>query len=390
MCFVRSLTEIWGEGWDEGWAKYGRWAAMSKYQRVYMKESRLKNYIKSFGFCLFLAAPSLAIAERSPSEAAVPVAQDKESAVGASSASARSTQTNTSGNEAAPQTIQADQTPSVQVPLLPKVVNAIQPVDAEVTKKNSDAEIQRRDLQAQESMASAAWAMFWSAVMQVAIGGLSIYLIFLTLRETRRTLAEAEKATKASENAANAAMKSIDVSRDIANAQARPWVSVDCSISERFERHVDGVSLVIRCIAKNHGSSPATNVMFRAEMGVRSRESGDLMAKFCDRFRDIPDQATDAIFPGETKEFQHFVFLPTSDIMKSVADFAEEEFKAVSPVVYGLIHYKSHHTAGIRQTRFHYHLTEIRDGGTFVFTPDVDNWPNKRIALFGLPSIAAD
>lgn len=355
-----------------------------------MKVTRLKNYIKSCGFCLFLAAHSLAIAERSPSEAADPVAQDKESAVGASSDSARSTQTNTSGNEGAPQTDQADQTPSVQAPLLPKVVNTIQPVGAEVTKNNSDAEMQRRDLQAQESMASAAWAMFGIAGIQVAIGLLSIYLIFLTLRETRRTLAEAEKATKASENAANAAMNSIDASRDIANAQARPWVSINCYISTGFQLGVDGVSLVIRAIAKNHGSSPATNVSFRAEMGVRTRESGDLMAKFCDRFRDIPDQATDAIFPGETKEFQHVVFLPTSDIMASIADFAEEEFKAVCPVVYGLIHYKSHHTTGIRQTRFQYHLSEIRGGETFVFTPDVNNWPNKLIALTSLPNIAAD
>ena len=357
-----------------------------------MKVTRLKNYIKSFGFCLFLAAPSLAIAERSPSEAAVPVAQDKESAVGASSDSARSTQTDISGKEAAPQTNEADQTPSVQVPLVPKVVNTIQPVDAEVTKNDSDAEIQRRDVQAQESMAKAAWAMFWSAVMQVAIGGVSICLIFLTLRETRRTLTEAEKATKASEGAANAAMKSIEVTRDIANAQARPWVSINCSISEGFRRYtthlgVDGVSLVIRAIAKNHGSSPATNVIFRAEMGIRTRESGDMMTKFCDRFRDIPDQTLDAIFPGETKEFQHVVFLPISDILTQAAD---GKFNAICPEVYGLIHYKSHHTTGIRQTRFHFHLSEIRDGGTFVFRADVDDWPKKRIALTGPPSIAAD
>ena len=320
------------------------------------------------------------------------VAQDKESAIGVPSDNTRSTQPNTSDSKAAPQGNQASQTPPGQAPLVPKVVNAVQPINTKATKEDSSDEIQRRGLKAQESMGSAAWAMFWSATMQVVIGVFSIYLIFLTLRETRRTLSEAEKSTKASQVAADAAMKSIDVSRDIADAQARPWVSVECRITEGFHRYtthlgVDGVSLNIFARAKNHGSCPATNVIFRAEMGIPTAESGDLMTKFCDRFRDIPDQTLDAIFPGETKEFSHSVFLPIADILSHVAD---KEFKAICPVVYGLIHYKSHHTKGIRQTRFHYGLSEIRDGGCFVFTPDVDNWPEKNIALTGHPSIAAD
>ena len=46
---------------------------MSQYKGVYVKMTRLINCIKSIGFCLFLAAHSLAFAEPSPSEAAVPV-----------------------------------------------------------------------------------------------------------------------------------------------------------------------------------------------------------------------------------------------------------------------------------------------------------------------------
>lgn len=323
----------------------------------------------------------------------VTVAQgDKEGAIGTPSDSDQAALSQNSKGKDRPKDVQVSQPPPKDDPVVAKVVNLDQSGASHATNDDSGDETQRRDLEAQESMASAAWAMFWSAVMQVAIGGLSIYLIFLTLRETRRTLAEAEKATKASQDAADAAMKSIDVSRDIADAHARPWVSVDCSITEGFQRGttqygIDGFYLNIRAIAKNHGSSPATNVIFRAETGIPTAKSGDLMTKFCDRFRDIPDQTLDAIFPGETKEFSHLVFLPIPDI---AAYLETVEFKAVSPAVYGLIHYKSLHTSGIRQTRFHYGLSEIRKEGCFSFTPDLDDWPRKNIALTGPLGIAAD
>lgn len=318
-------------------------------------------------------------------------ARDEEGAVGFSNETTPSAQSENSGDKAPLQDQQAVLPPAAHTPLVPDVISTVQPIDTETSKEDSDDEIQRRDLKAQESMANAAWAMFWSATMQVALGGLSIYLIFLTWRETRRTLTEAEKATKASQDAADAAMKSIEVSRDIADAQVRPWVSVDCRITEGFkfgttQHGIDGFYLNIHAIAKNHGSSPATNVNFRAEMGIPTAENGDLMANFCDRFRDIPDQTLDAIFPGETKEFSHNVFLPIVDILDHVS---EKEFKAVCPIVYGLIHYKSDHTSGIRQTRFQYVLSEIREGEFSVFFPDVDDWPKKNITLTSM-GISAD
>lgn len=302
-------------------------------------------------------------------------AQDEEGAIGVPDNAAPSTQSDSKVSEGRPEEVAIPELPSTEAPIAPPVVNSSKFSEAENAEEESSNEIQTRDLEAQESMARAAWAMFWSALVQVLIGAGSIVFIFWTLRETRRTLTEAEKATRASQDAADAARRSIVVSRDIADAQARPWVSVECFLSEGFRRYtthlgVDGVSLNIHAIAKNHGNSPATNVIFRAEIGIPTDESGDLMTAFCDRFRDIPDQTLDAIFPGESKEFSHSVFLPVDDILAHVSD---KDFKAVCPVVYGLIHYKSHHTTGIRQTRFHYGLSEIRDGGCFVFTPDVDN-----------------
>ncbi|MBL9158655.1 MAG: hypothetical protein JNJ70_14345 [Verrucomicrobiales bacterium] len=265
-------------------------------------------------------------------------------------------------------------------------------IDSENPKNLATDEIQNRDLEAQESMATAAWAMFWTSIFQVGIGGLSIFLIFLTLKETQRTLTEAEKATKASQDAAEATIKSISVSKDIADAQSRPWISVDCRITERFSfgvTHlgVSGFYLNIHATAKNHGHSPATNVIFRAETGFMTADSGDLVSKFCDKFRDIPDQTLDAIFPGETKSFSHMVFLPAKDICEYLEKMPG---LGASPLVYGLIHYKSLHTVGIRQTRFQYSLGRYDQGRCLSLPAEFENWPEIDIVMFGPLGISAD
>jgi len=253
-------------------------------------------------------------------------------------------------------------------------------------------ELEYRNVVAQETIAAASRGMYRVSGFQIILSIAGVLFIWKGYKATLGTLDEAKKSTTAAQDAAKSAGESIDVSRAIADAQARPWISVECRLTEGFHRAtthlgIDGFYLNIRAFAKNHGSSPATNVIFRAETGIPTAESGDLMTKFCDRFRDIPDQTLEAIFPGETKEFSHVVFLPIPDIL---AYLETVQYKGICPVVYGLIHYKSHHTSGIRQTRFHYGLSEIRDGGCFVFPPDVDNWPQKNIALTGPPRIAAD
>ena len=110
------------------------------------------------------------------------------------------------------------------------------------------------------------------------------------------------------------------------------------------------------------------------------------MDAFCDRFRDIPDQIAQTIFPGANLEIGHELFLPQKDIDEAL-DAAD--FKAIFPVVYGCIHYKSAHTNGIRQTRFGHHLCRLRDDGQpMVLLQDGPEWLRHRIALLE-PALSA-
>lgn len=175
--------------------------------------------------------------------------------------------------------------------------------------------------------------------------------------------------------------------------EIRPWVSLTCGLANGFRSGttqfgVEGYYLSLRGVARNHGRSPATNVIFRAELGLMGvgRSYEDVMNVFCDRFRQIPDQIAETIFPDASLAVSHELFLPQNDVDRALA---AADFKAIFPFVYGCIQYKSEHTEGIRQTRFGYHLCRVRDDGQpMALMQDGPDWLEQTIALVE-PSLSA-
>lgn len=114
-------------------------------------------------------------------------------------------------------------------------------------------DIARRDLTAQQAMASATEHMKWSAWVQVGIGAIALFLLFLTVRYTK-TAADHTK------DMLNTAKEGVVDARLNAERQLRAYVYVD-GISVSWAGRVPEATVVI----KNLGQTPAyrtTNVFF--------------------------------------------------------------------------------------------------------------------------------
>jgi hypothetical protein len=328
---------------------------------------------------LFIAALWVALAH-------VMVAQDKESAVRVPSDAPPREQADNSKGEGAPKDKQARPLPPGQAPIVPKIIDAVQAVDAETTKEDSSDEIQRRDVNAQESMARAAWAMFWSAIAQITIGGISIYLIFLTLRETRRTLAESEKATKAAQDAANSSAEGVVVTRHIGDSQLRPWLSVSCESTKGFKPSKPGnpdyVGYWLQAVfaSKNYGASPASQISLHAEIAafLPDDDQQAMMHAFCDRHATESEKTGQTVFPGDQVTFNQPLFLSQAMIDEKSRG---GEFRTLLTVVYGCICYTSPHTKGVRQTRFMFPVCQLRGDSLSAFRPDEDRWFEKGVVV---------
>jgi hypothetical protein len=103
-------------------------------------------------------------------------------------------------------------------------------------------DIGRADLSQQESMANAAWGVFWTTVIQATIGTIGIYFLIQTLKETRR--------------ATNAALKAVE--------QNRAWVGyVEYQINNPINltngNHID-------ITWTNEGATYALDVVFEFQI----------------------------------------------------------------------------------------------------------------------------
>lgn len=82
-----------------------------------------------------------------------------------------------------------------------------------------------RDLDAQESMALWAMAMFWATVSTVLLTGVGVVLIYRTLLYTKHAAMHAGEAVTEARNATSAAQDAVVVTREIGEAQARAYPS---------------------------------------------------------------------------------------------------------------------------------------------------------------------
>ena len=125
-----------------------------------------------------------------------------------------------------------------------------------------EAKIPPQDDSAERSASAEEWGSKWAlgmlivAAIETAITGLGVYLVYRTLREAQRSADEARRA-------ADAAEKSINVTRNIGQAQVRAYLAIE-NIKATFSS--GGTFVDILFSISNSGNSPARNVNYHVDV----------------------------------------------------------------------------------------------------------------------------
>lgn len=186
-------------------------------------------------------------------------------------------------------------------------------------------ELARLDLTAQNSMATAAWLMLAVAIFQLAFSAIGLYVLWVTLRETRRAVQDSEVSTNIAMKSTEIASQGLLISKTIADDEARPWISISCSITQGFDAQkthlgVDGYYLRLEGLARNHGHSPALNLLFNAEIGLMGdgRSEEQIVTDYCNTLPEDVTFSSDALFPGDLKILTHMLFLSRMQVDDAV------------------------------------------------------------------------
>ncbi|MBJ6985920.1 hypothetical protein [Devosia sp. MC521] len=108
------------------------------------------------------------------------------------------------------------------------------------------------DLLAQRSMALAAWAMFAATLASIAIGGISVYLIWRTLHSTNKTVELAQESTDQARAAARTAEQALAHQQELGRSQVKCYpIVTNIDFDYRKEHPFLKVSVT------NSGQTPA-------------------------------------------------------------------------------------------------------------------------------------
>ena len=120
------------------------------------------------------------------------------------------------------------------------------------------------DLEAQRSMAAAAWFMVVLSGTGTALGIASIWLLRLNLIEARRVTAEAARSAAAAEEAVRATNRAAAETATISRTQVRAYI---VAMTPQIEFTPEGTTRA-SCLAYNAGQSPAFAVSSRVRLAV--------------------------------------------------------------------------------------------------------------------------
>jgi hypothetical protein len=145
------------------------------------------------------------------------------------------------------------------------IARAIDSVNAN-TNTDEDSQREKDDLLAQQEMAKWARLMFYAAAISTILTLAGVILLGFTLAYTKWTLDEAKNATKAAlsavseaEKTTKAAEASVNVTRDIGEAQVRAYVRI---ADAKLEFTTSDGHPLIQIFAANSGQSPARNFVW--------------------------------------------------------------------------------------------------------------------------------
>jgi len=162
-------------------------------------------------------------------------------------------------------------TPEQQQPFDP--IAALQGIEAairDLVAESDEGEQDRaeRDLRAQEEMAQWAFWMFISSAASVVLTFFALLAIVRTLVHTKRAADSAEGMLDEASATTVAANETIEVTRDIGQAQVRAYLGLEMAGGVVEE----GKPLLFHIKITNHGQSPAINVASASSAVVRRND----------------------------------------------------------------------------------------------------------------------
>jgi hypothetical protein len=137
------------------------------------------------------------------------------------------------------------------------------------TKPNPSPEQQQAtdNLKAQQDMASASARMVYVAGLEALITLAGVILVGFTLYHTREAAKAARDAVGEAKRAADAANTSIDVTREIGQAQVRAYLTCEGATFS-----IEDDWMLCQPVIRNYGQSPASNVKIRAVVSSMTKE----------------------------------------------------------------------------------------------------------------------
>lgn len=250
--------------------------------------------------------------------------------------------------------------------------------DAHNGENNPHGELERRTTEAEESMARGTWVgAYWTAA-----GSILLILALLATLCQNKKLAETNK-----------------IMREQHAAERRPWLSIELKISTPFiradikttEGTKDGYGIEIIYTAKNHGNTPAMNVVFHAK--PRIIPDGDqtkilpLLKEFSTecRAKNLPGEV---IFPDSQREIKFMAAFPKDTIPRTA------NTEVFTRILYGVVQYSSRGVDTQHQTPFSYMIGETINlsGGVVIIVNDrLDiDWSLKTVGLLPAVCLEAD
>jgi len=125
--------------------------------------------------------------------------------------------------------------------------------------QNCDDECQRNknDLKAQESMADAAWAMFFATLIGTLLTGMGVILVYLNLREARVVSGEAKKSSDAAIEAAASARRSANIQQSAFETLERPYLFIKATHTSLLHHRLPVEPPSLFYAIANYGKTPA-------------------------------------------------------------------------------------------------------------------------------------
>ncbi|GEM_PF-2868133 len=145
----------------------------------------------------------------------------------------------------------------------------------EAAAENKATELARKDLEAQEGMACAAWAMFFVALASLVVSAATGAIVWLTLKSNNKVIGQSGQQLKNAATQLTNAEEQLSLAKTQAKQarlfgrlQLRAYIAIE-KFTARFETHplgLPGPFIRVGATVRNCGQTPAENVKITVQV----------------------------------------------------------------------------------------------------------------------------